>query len=61
MDDFLTALGLVLIIEGIPYFIAPSSMRQWVVKIAEVPDSGLRQTGFILMTLGLLFIYWIRG
>lgn len=61
MQDFLTALGLVMILEGIPYFIAPQQMRQWVVKIAEMPDNLLRPTGFVLMAIGLLTIYWVRG
>lgn len=61
MKDFLSAMGLVLILEGIPYFIAPARMRQWVITIADLPDTLLRRTGFVLMLLGLLVVYLVRG
>ncbi|MBF0143532.1 MAG: DUF2065 domain-containing protein [Magnetococcales bacterium] len=61
MRDFLTALGLVLILEGVPYFLAPGRMRVWVVRIADLPERALRQTGLVLMLLGLLVVYLVRG
>ncbi|MEO5378542.1 MAG: DUF2065 domain-containing protein [Magnetococcus sp. DMHC-6] len=61
MVDFFTALGLVLIVEGVPYFLAPEKMRQWVLNIALLPDSFLQKTGLILMVLGLMIIYMVRG
>ncbi len=61
MQDFMSAVGLVLILEGIPYFIAPGQMRQWVVKIADLPEPMLRRTGFVLMALGLWIVYLVRG
>ncbi|MBF0184054.1 MAG: DUF2065 domain-containing protein [Magnetococcales bacterium] len=61
MNDFLTALGLVMILEGIPYFALPDRMRRLVIHIAELPDSFLRRTGFLMMCLGLLVIYLVRS
>ncbi|MBF0622500.1 MAG: DUF2065 domain-containing protein [Magnetococcales bacterium] len=61
MEAFLTAVGLVLILEGIPYFIAPDRMRDMISKLNELPDSMLRQTGFMLMVVGLLVVYLVRG
>ncbi|MBF0614341.1 MAG: DUF2065 domain-containing protein [Magnetococcales bacterium] len=61
MRDFITALGLVLILEGLPYFLAPGSMRRWVASIVDLPDEMLRGTGFVLMALGLGVVYWVRG
>lgn len=61
MSDFLTAIGLVLILEGVPYFAAPERMRRMVTQIAELPDAFLRRAGFILMFLGLLLVYVVRG
>ncbi len=61
MNDFLTAVGLVMILEGIPYFAIPDRMRHMVVHIAELPDPFLRRTGFFLMCLGLLLVYLVRG
>ncbi|MBF0446843.1 MAG: DUF2065 domain-containing protein [Magnetococcales bacterium] len=61
MNDFLTALGLVLILEGVPYFLAPTKMRLWVVQIVKLPDTALRKTGLTLMILGLLMVYMVRS
>lgn len=54
-------MGLVMILEGIPYFLAPQKMREWVLRIVDLPDRFLRLSGFFLMLLGLLTVYWIRG
>ncbi|MBF0448967.1 MAG: DUF2065 domain-containing protein [Magnetococcales bacterium] len=61
MNDFLTALGLVLILEGVPYFLAPTKMRAWVVQIVKLPNTALRKTGLTLMILGLLMVYMVRS
>ena len=57
MEFFLCVLGMVMIVEGIPYFAFPEKMKIWVRKILEMPDLQLRRTGLILMGLGLLLVY----
>ncbi|MBW2108493.1 MAG: DUF2065 domain-containing protein [Deltaproteobacteria bacterium] len=61
MAYFLSVIGMVMIVEGLPYFAAPSKMRQWIRKLAEMPDSALRTTGFVLMMLGLVVVYLGRA
>ncbi|GAB0057723.1 hypothetical protein SIID45300_02055 [Candidatus Magnetaquicoccaceae bacterium FCR-1] len=61
MKDFLSILGMVLIVEGVPYFLAPERMRRWVLAIAELPEEMLRRTGFLLMAVGLWLVYLARG
>lgn len=61
VSDFLTAIGLLLILEGIPYFAIPERMRRMVVHMAALPDGLLRRTGLFLMCLGLLLVYLVRG
>jgi uncharacterized protein len=61
MDDFLTALGLVMVLEGVPYFLAPDRMREWVIQVAKLPDQILRKTGLVLMAIGLLIVYLVRS
>ncbi|MBF0421952.1 MAG: DUF2065 domain-containing protein [Magnetococcales bacterium] len=61
MKDFITALGLMMILEGMPYFLAPDRMRRWIMKIAELSERSLRQTGLILMLLGLGVVYLMRS
>jgi uncharacterized protein YjeT (DUF2065 family) len=48
---------MVMIIEGLPYFAAPSKIKIWVQKLAELPDSTLRLIGFLLMLGGLVLVY----
>ena len=57
MNFFLCVLGMVMIVEGIPYFAFPDKMKIWVRKVLEMPDLQLRRTGLILMGLGLFLIY----
>ena len=60
MEYFLCVLGMVMIIEGLPYFAAPAKMKIWVQKMAELPDSTLRLTGLVLMIFGLGMVYLAR-
>lgn len=54
-------MGLVLVLEGIPYFVAPERMRRVIVQIAELPDPFLRRAGLVLMIIGFMLVYMIRG
>ena len=58
MKFFLCVLGMVMIIEGLPYFAFPEKMKNWVLKILSTPDGSLRRFGFVLMLIGLGLVYW---
>ncbi|MBI4389543.1 MAG: DUF2065 domain-containing protein [Nitrospinae bacterium] len=57
MRLFLSALGLMMIFEGIPYFGFPSRVKEFARRIPEIPDRALRAIGLAVMLLGLLVIY----
>ena len=57
MNFFLCVLGMVMVVEGLPYFAFPEKMKFWVQKILEMPDTTLRKFGFVLMLTGLWLIY----
>ena len=57
MYFFLSVLGLVMIIEGLPYFCFPGHIKSIAEKIHEIDDSLLRFFGLALMLTGLLVIY----
>ena len=61
MEYFLSVLGMVMIVEGLPYFSAPSRIKVLVQKMVELPDSTLRLIGFLLMLAGLGLIYLGRS
>jgi uncharacterized protein YjeT (DUF2065 family) len=58
MKYFLCVVGMVMIVEGLPYFAAPSKIRVLVQKLAELPDSTLRIMGLLLMLAGLGLVYF---
>jgi hypothetical protein len=57
MDFFLCVIGMVMIVEGLPYFAFPDKMKDWIQKILELPEGSLRRFGFVLMGIGLFLIY----
>jgi len=54
---FLTALGLAIFLEGLPYFISPNGLRAYVKRIEAMSDAGLRGIGLSMMILGLIVVY----
>ena len=60
MKLFFSLLGLVMIVEGLPYFAFPNSMKRWMTRIQETPDSSLRVIGFLVMCAGLAIVYLFR-
>jgi len=60
MRFFFCVVGLVLIVEGLPYFTFPGKMKKWIASILEIPDSHLRIMGMFAMGLGLLIAYFAK-
>ncbi len=60
MKQILCLLGLVLVVEGLPYFACPDKMKSWMRKLLEIPDSHLRAAGFAAMWLGLVMAYLFK-
>jgi len=60
MDDLLTLLGLILVLEGLPYFAFPETFKAWIVRVLQLPESRLRVYGLISMMVGLFLIYLAR-
>ncbi len=57
MGFFLCVLGMVFIVEGLPYFAAPEKMKTWVRMVMAHSDASLRKMGFAMMAVGLFLIY----
>ena len=60
MDYFLTVLGMVLIIEGLPYFTFPEKMKSIMEQIPKMPTYLLRLFGVVSISFGLLLMYLTR-
>ncbi|MBW1698055.1 MAG: DUF2065 domain-containing protein [Deltaproteobacteria bacterium] len=60
MDFFLCVIGMVMIVEGLPYFVFPDKMKYWIRKVIETQDASLRRFGLVLMIIGLGLVYMGR-
>jgi len=60
MKLFVCVLGMVMIVEGLPYFAVPEKMKTWMLKILSTPDGSLRRFGLVMMLIGLGLVYWGR-
>lgn len=58
MSFFLCVVGMVMILEGLPYFVFPEKIKIFILKIAQTPDHSLRTIGLILMLSGLCLVYF---
>lgn len=58
MKFFLCVMGMVMIVEGLPYFAFPSKMKQMIRMVTGLDDSSLRRFGFFLMLSGLAVVYF---
>lgn len=61
MEYFLCVLGMVFIIEGLPYFAFPDKVKSYIMKLQELPDSILRTLGLSAIVTGLVLIYLGRS
>lgn len=57
MAYFLSVLGLVLVIEGLPYFAFPAKIKEWAISLQELPEKTLRIMGFVSMIAGMVLVY----
>ncbi len=60
MKDLLCILGLIFIIEGLPYFVFPEKLKIYLTKITTMHDSTLRFLGITAMIVGLILLYFGR-
>ncbi|MCP3900513.1 MAG: DUF2065 domain-containing protein [Desulfobacteraceae bacterium] len=57
MEFFLCVVGMVMIVEGLPYFAAPDKMKNMIKMLLELPDNSLRGFGGFIMIIGVLVVY----
>jgi hypothetical protein len=61
MADFVAALGLVLVIEGVMFAAFPGGARRALAIMMETPEGSLRTSGVIAAAAGLLIVWLVRG
>ncbi|MGO9569194.1 MAG: DUF2065 domain-containing protein [Desulfomonilaceae bacterium] len=60
MEFFLCVLGMVLVVEGLPYFAFPEKMKALMNMMHQQDDTTLRIVGGTLLVLGLLIVFLAR-
>lgn len=57
MEYFLSVLGMVFIIEALPYIVFPGKVKNIAQYIAEIPNKTLQILGIIMAFSGIAIIY----
>lgn len=61
MKDFVSALGLLLVIEGALYTLFPEGVQKMGRSIQKIPLSSLRAGGVAAAVAGVVLVWLIRG
>ena len=59
-NDFLTAIALVFVIEGIMPFCNPAGMRKMFILVSGMEDTKLRFIGLTSMLFGVVLLYLVH-
>ena len=59
-SDFLAALALLLVIEGVIPFVNPQALRRMLATMSQLDDRSLRTAGLVSMLLGIVLLYFVR-
>ena len=57
MKLFILLIGLILVLEGLPYVAAPEIMQDWLKKLSTMEPGKLRAMGIIAMLTGLIICF----
>jgi hypothetical protein len=61
MADFIVALGLVFVIEGLIFAASPASAKNAMAHVLETPDATLRVIGIASAVIGVVLVWLVRG
>ena len=59
--DVLTALALILVIEGAIYALFPEAMKRFLAQVMQMPASSLRSAGLVSAIAGVALVWLLRG
>jgi uncharacterized protein len=60
MSTLVTALGLVLVIEGLAYAVIPKQLKSMMATFMTLPEEQLRLAGLVAASIGVGMIWIIR-
>lgn len=56
----LIGFGLILVVEGLVYAIAPEGMKKLLIRMADVPTSSLRSGGLVAAVAGVGLLWAMK-
>lgn len=60
MKLFILLIGLILVLEGLPYAAAPEAMQEWLKKLSDMDPKELRKMGVIALIAGLTICFIVQ-
>tara|TARA_B110000438_G_C15728347_1_gene613091 strand:- start:1015 stop:1200 length:186 start_codon:yes stop_codon:yes gene_type:complete len=60
MEDLITALGLLLFIEGLFFAIFPTRIKNMLKVIENIPENKLRSMGLFFLIVGFLIVSYTK-
>jgi len=57
MKLLITLIGIVLVLEGLPYAASPEAMQRWLRQIVEMEPPQVRRIGLVAMAVGFVLCY----
>jgi uncharacterized protein YjeT (DUF2065 family) len=61
LEPLVVVLGVVLIIEGVPWFLSPRGTKRMLIELSQLNDSSLRGIGLFFMLAGLFLVYLVKS
>jgi len=61
MVDFITAIGLVFVIEGLFYVIAPNRLKTMIAMMEDIPPETLRNLGVLAVGIGVAIVWLAKS
>ncbi len=61
IETVFLALGLVLIVEGLAYALAPSLVEQMLEMLRMLPEATRRNVGLLAMALGVVLVWMAKA
>jgi len=58
VSTLLLALGLVMIIEGLAYALAPSLIERMLEMLRSLPETAVRQMGWLVVVTGAILVWF---
>lgn len=61
MNDFLAAVGLVMVFEGLVYGGFPRLAKRLAADVVDIPENTLRTVGLVVIAAGVGVVWLVRG